>query len=59
MTLAPARPSLENGMVIVLIGVGFVLLFVVLPIVLLSRRVDDDEVEPGGSWGRQLLRRRK
>ena len=46
-------------MVIVLIGLGFVLLFVVLPTVLLSRRVDDDEVEPGGSWGRQLLRRRK
>jgi hypothetical protein len=46
-------------MVIVLIGVGFLLLFVVLPIVLLNRRLDDDEFESGGSWGRQLLRRRK
>jgi hypothetical protein len=44
--------------IVVLIGVAFLLLFVVLPIVLLSRYLREDEVESGGSWGRQLLRRR-
>jgi hypothetical protein len=46
-------------MVIVLIGVAFVVLFVLLPILLLARYLREDEFEAGGSWGRQLLRRRK
>jgi hypothetical protein len=41
-------------MVVVLIFVGFILLCVVLPIVLLNRRVKEGDVEAGGSWGREI-----
>jgi hypothetical protein len=41
-------------MIVVLFFVGFILLCVVVPIVLLNRRVKEDEVEPGGSWGREI-----
>ena len=46
-------------MTVVLIGVAFLVLLVLLPTLLLARYLRDDQFVAGGSWGRQLLRRRK